>query len=437
MDINKIKEIKDSLKEFHATDSSKASGCFDKIIDLLPKEFTFLLEESHKHKRIPKEFMLSSMLFAVSSSIGTTFYIEELGFKNYGNLYFAIIGSRGDAKSEAIKVATKKLKELDDVYYQNYREELTSYNKEEGQEPKRKHLLVKDATIEAVQRIHFDNPKSLGICQDELFTLIDKMGNPNSRDGVKYRELFLEGYNNSSIDVARIGSESFRMTESYPTLIGGIQTQFIDKIFGKGNLESGFVDRLLVVFPSTKNLVLSRGSISEKAIENYNTCLGTILSYKNQSEKEDEPKKEFQIEFSDQAKDRLFQYVQGLVSAQEKAKPIIEEYMSKMQISIHKLCIVCYMMKNSSEGTFASKLNIETVELAILLNEFYFLNFNMLLAKRTQVHKELLPLDEIVKLAIKNNAEQKAVAEITGKDKGSISRRFKKVRLEMQLATRK
>ena len=254
MNLKSIKQIRNSLEEFHASDQERAIIFFDEIAELLPKEFTILLNESYEHKRIPKEFMLSSMLYAVSSAIGSTFFIEELGFKNYGNLYFAIIGSRGDAKSEAIKVATKRLKELDDVYYKDYRSVLKSYDKEEDQEPKRKQLLVKDATIEALQRIHFNNVKSIGICQDELYTMIDKMGNSNSRDGVQYRELFLEGYNNNPIDVARVGSESFRIAESYPTLIGGIQTQFIDKIFAKGNLESGFVDRLLFVFPNT-NLV--------------------------------------------------------------------------------------------------------------------------------------------------------------------------------------
>ncbi|MAL59859.1 MAG: hypothetical protein CMC14_07425, partial [Flavobacteriaceae bacterium] len=44
------------------------------ILQLLPKQYSDLIEEAFTYKRVPKEYLLSSILFAVSSSIGRTFY---------------------------------------------------------------------------------------------------------------------------------------------------------------------------------------------------------------------------------------------------------------------------------------------------------------------------------------------------------------------------
>ena len=109
--------------------------------------------------------------------------------------------------------------------------------------------------------------------------------------------------------------------------------------------------------------------------------------------------------------------------------------MAKMQISIHKFCIVAHMLKNASETNFVSELKTETLELAILFNEFYFSNFKSIINKHAAKKEEPVPLDKIVKLAIKNNAQQKEVASITGKNKSIISRAFKKENNETQPAT--
>jgi|GEM_PF-2148890 len=427
MILTTVNQIEDNLRKLHASNKDQSKEYFNKILAQLPDEFSAIIEESFEHKRVPKEFMLSSVLFAISASVGSTFFIEELGYKNYGNLYFAIIGSRGDTKSEAIKVATKRIKELDDIHYKSYRELLKTYDKEVDAEPKRKHLLIKNATIEAVHKTHYENPNSIGICEDEIYTLIDKMGNSNSRDGVQYRSFFLEGYNNHVIDVARVTSNSFRIPQSYPTFIGGIQTEFVSKIFANGNLESGFVDRILFVLPTSKNTILSRNKISESTVLKYNNCIDNILSYKNQSEREDEVKKEFHIKLSIEAQDSLFNYVQNLILKQQSSKPIIKEYIAKMQISIHKLSIIVHMLRNASRTNFVSEMNLDTIELAILLNEFYYHNFIEILKKNSSKNEEPIAMEKIVKMAIKNNAPQKDVVSVTGKDKSIVSRAFKRV----------
>lgn len=431
-----IEEIKGKLNEFSNSKRDLSADMLFSIISQLPKEFSDFIESAFIHKRIPKEYMLSSILYVISSSIGLTFFINALGYKNYANLYFAIIGSRGDAKSEAMKMATSPLKKLDDIKYADYLEKLKNYDREEGEEPKRKQCLIQNATIEAAHKIHFENPNSVGICIDEIYALIEKMGNPNSRDGLEWRTFLLEGYTNGYVDVSRKTTQSFRISDTYPTFLGGLQHQFIPKLLANGNLESGFVDRLLFTPKLTNNNKISRVNMSQQVISNYEASINNVLAYKQQSEREDEPVKQFEITASEEALELIYNYTQELLVRQNGAKPIIKEYMSKMQISIHKLCIVIFMMSHSSKSTFASVLDKSIVELAIDLNEFYLMNFDVVLGDNSKEVSIFPTTEQVISLGKKNNCSQKAIAEVTGLSKGQVSKLCKKEGGNQKLETR-
>lgn len=426
MEIEKIGDVKSSLDDISMTKRDRSLKMLNEILSLLPQEYSKLIESAFKYKRIPKEYMLSSILFTVSTSIGLTFFIDVLDYKNYGNLYFGLIGSRGDAKTEALKVATKPIKKLDDFQYKHYCEDLKLCKSDESEEIIRKQNLIQNATIESVYKIHSENPKSVGIMIDEIFSLIERMGNPNSRDGIPWRTFLLEGFTNGFVDVARKTTKSFRINETYPTLIGGLQHQFVSKLFANGNLESGFVDRVLFTPKLTSNNKLTRGQITFCELINYHSSITNILAYKKQSEQQDESIKQFKIKVSSEADQALFNYTQELVERKEKAPPILEEYISKMQISIHKLCINLFMMKHSKQSRFDLLLDIDTVNLAILLNEFYFNNFQIILEDNLNSFNKVPSLKEVIELAKKNKASQMSVAKVCGVHKSTVFRNWDK-----------
>ncbi|WP_372744423.1 DUF3987 domain-containing protein [Lutibacter sp.] len=436
MNLKKPEDIKEAIDQIDKSKKDRSISMLKDIINQLPQEFSDLINETFIHKRVPKEYSLTSILYALSTSIGLTFYIEALGYINYANLYFAIIGSRGDTKSEAMKIAAEPLKELDDMDYDIYKEDLKNCN-EDTEAPERKQLLIQNATIEAVHKTHYENPNSVGIFNDEIFSLIEKMGNPSSRDGVAWRTFLLEGFTNGYVDISRKTTKSFRLSKTYPTLLGGLQHQFIPKLFAHGNLESGFIDRLLFTPKLTRNNKLSKSQISNEIKDAYNKSIFNIIAYKRQSEQPEETIKQFQIKLSIQAEDLLFEYSQELIKKQQNAEPIIKEYMSKMQISIHKFCLLVHMMKNSSNSNFISTLELQTVELAIKLNEFYFNNFKIILEENLSQSDKEPTLGQIIQLAKKNNASQKAVAEVTGLHKGTISKNWPKSVNNQQLETPK
>lgn len=424
MDYSK-ESLEANLRLLTLNSQTSLESSLNNIIELLPKAYAMLINEAFIYKRIPKEYLLSSILFAVSSCTGLTFFVKALGYKNYANCYFTIIGSRGDTKTEAKNIAASPLIERDNIDYDNYLEEEKHRNEEESP-VKRKQILIQNASIEAAYQLHANNPNSIGIFIDEIYPLIEKMTNSNSRDGAAWRSFFLESYTNGHIDIARKTTDSFRIKETYATLMGGLQVEFIPFLFSKGNLESGFIDRLLFTTKITRNEVLTRGEIDARILTEYNKGLGNILSYKRQSELEEETKKQFQIFLTSEAENRIFSYTQELIDRQQNAPSITKEYMAKMQISIHKLSLLMFMVRNAIQSTFKSDLTIADVELAIALNEFYLLNFQTIL-KSTKDSKVSLPsVDSIIEMAKLNGATQKAVAEITGSHKGTISKKWNK-----------
>lgn len=435
MEINNLNDVKSGIeKAKQATVPLKEQAVtqLNQIINLLPNNIANLIEEAFLYQRIPKEYLLSSVLYAFSNAAGLAFSMNALGFTNFGNLFFAIIGSRGDVKSLAIDLATDPLNEFDSKSYTEF-QKLKSET-ENAEEINRKQLFLQDSTIEAAMFTHSKNKYSIGILVDELFGLIQRMSNKNSNEGVGWRSLFLQGYNNKYIEVTRKTTDCYRIDKSYPTLIGSMQKEFIPQLFANGNLESGFIDRILFTTKLTNNNKMSAQSISPEVLGKYSEGLTNLYNHRLQNE-EQEGIVSTELKLTEAAHLKLMQYVQDLINKQENLGNILFQYNAKMQISIHKLIIVVHLIINTENGNNNSPITAETVELAILLNEFYSTNFKIIVEENLRHQKIELSLDDLIRYAITNGKTQKEVVEITKYNKSTVSRHWNKI-LEEQRATR-
>ena len=430
MDVKNLKDIDDKIGNTFKTNKEIAINQLEQIISKMPVEIKTLINDAFALKRIPKEYLLSSILFAYSNAGGLAFSIKAMGYINYANLYFSIIGSRGDIKSPAMDLATFPLVKYDNEKYKEFKK--NNIELEETEKSDRKQLFLQDATIESAIYTHYKNKYSIGIFIDELYFIIEKMANKSSTEGTAWRTFFLQGNTNKHIDISRKTTESFRIEKSYPTLLGSIQSQFVPKLFADGNLESGLIDRILFTNKLTMNNQLSINDISIEASENYSKSLINLLNYRTEIENTFEMD-DLQIELDSNANKRLFDYSQELINRQNKVNDLSKEYISKMMINIHKITLLTHLILNSKRQSYQSKINIETVEIAILILEFYFINFRIVLDENINQKEKLPTTEDIIRLAIKNNATQKDVVVITGMNKSTISRKWNNEL--MQLAT--
>ena len=431
MIVNNIDEIDKKIGFAFKSNKEIALEQLEEIISKMPSEINHIINNAFHFKRIPKEYLLSSILFAFSNACGLAFSIKSLGYTNFANLYFAIIGSRGDIKSPAMDLATNPLVKYDNDKYQEYKTDKLEFPNEDNK-PTRRQLLIQDATIEAAIYSHYKNPYSIGIFVDELYFIIEKMANKNSSEGSAWRTFLLQGNTNKYIDISRKTTESFRINKSYPTLLGSIQSQFVPKLFADGNLESGLIDRILFTTKLTFNTKFSVEDIPATNIENYSTLLLNLLEYRTEIENNNEIDN-IAIELDSEAENQLFDYSQKLINRQNSCTDLTKEYISKMLINIHKIILLVHLINNSKSNTYKNKISINIVETAILIIEFYFINYKIVLEENIEKNNKPPIIEDIIKLAIKNNATQKDVVAITGMNKSSISRKWNK-ELE-QLAT--
>lgn len=425
MEFKKIEDVENSIDKVALNDKEKAINLLHEIIDLVPSELSNLINSGFYANRIPKEYMLTSILFAFSNAVGLAFGLSALGHTNFGNLFFAIVGIRGDIKSPPMKIATNALSKIDSA---NYKEG----NGSELENIKKKKILIQDATIQAAQSSHYYNPYSIGIFQDEIMLLIEKMGNKNNSDGMAWKTFLLEGYNNSVIDILRKTTESFRIDRSYPTLLGSIQEQFIPTLFANGNLESGLIDRILFTTKLTENNTLSKESIPKEVIDNYENLLSRVFGLRKSIE-EDEEIENITLRLNNESEDLLFEYIQNLINQQKKEDYIISAYLSKLQISIHKLIILIHAICSKN---IECSVEVETVKLAIKINEFYLLNFKIINSEKDTSKRQLINLDEVIRIAIQNNATQTDVIKVFGIPKSTLSRKWNEILNNMELETK-
>ena len=399
-----ISKIKEQIKETVLSDTEKLIQLRNEIIIRLPKEYRDLIEESFKLKRVPKEYLLVSILYAVGVASGKKFYTNVANYKNYANAFFVIIGSRGDNKSEALKIATKSIKCKDNNYYEDFKHASIDKSDKNKEQPVRKRYLLQDATPESCVLEHYNNPNSIGLYFDELYGYIAKMNNSNSEDGNKARVFLCSSYTNDPVDVSRKTTESFRIPVPCPSLLGGIQNEFIPDLFSKDNMSIGFVDRLLFIQKLESNTIYYRNKVDNDILKGYEKCIDNIL---------DEPvSNQKQIKYSASAVEELHSYIEKLIHLKEKSESPKHQYISKLQISIHKLAIILHLIKNSKDSSFNKELDLDTIKLAIDLNEFFKMNFEILLKQKGENFPDSI---NVLKLGLKNKAPQDHIASVVGK----------------------
>ena len=421
--IQKKMNLKNIEKEIDKRTMSKKELAIEKLKSILsssPSVITNLVTESYYQMRIPKEYLFSSTLNAVGNSIGLKVGINALGFTNYPNINSVIVGSRGDAKSIAMNIAFSPLKKYDSKAYNNYKEEVEGLTELERAVVHRRRLLIKRGSFEGALDTHVHNPDSNGILLGEITGFIQNMNNPNSRDGEKWLTYLLDGFTNEYDDNVLKTSESHRLDKTFPMIIGSVQNQLVSVVFSKNNLFSGLIDRFQFTNQLESYDKVTKGNVSKEVRDIYKHFIDRILALREQEGT-------FYLNLNTEAESLLIKYLQSLVDESKIIASPMKEYIAKLEIYIHKLIIIVHVINSLSKGrSLPKEVSVDDVKLAIEINDFYKLNFEILL-DFIDFESSDTSIKDVVKYAKTNGLKQKDVVEFTGKDKSNINREWKKV----------
>jgi len=246
-------------------------------IEVYPRIIQDFIIDAEKTLNFNRDFFAASILSAISLAIGNSYRVNiKETWTTKCNLFIAIVGDSGDGKSHPLKEAFQPIDDKENEYYENYKEERARYldNPQGLKEPIGKRLLLRDFTLEALTRVHSQNPKGIGILADELLGWLKNLGRFNSGSDM---ESYLEIWNGRKITSDRVGNVSI-IKDAFVNIIGGIQRDKLYEILKKDFEANGFVYRILWVDPGPQNFIPENDSeLNPIHKKNYQVIINKLL----------------------------------------------------------------------------------------------------------------------------------------------------------------
>ncbi|MGL4781727.1 MAG: DUF3987 domain-containing protein [Bacteroidales bacterium] len=243
-------------KEYRPREKKGASeGDFP--FHVFPDEIQTLIEDYSEKRAFSKVLLANSIMAVFSGAIGLNYRYElSNGWEGFANLYMVMVGRASISKSPTMKFAMSPIMDLEKDWYESHQYQFADWevrkasNKKGFSEPAptRRKMMLNDATIEALIKIHSANKKGLILFRDELAGWLNSFNNYRGGSGADQQN-YLSIWDNAAVSNERAGREQEQfLPESYLTIFGGIQPKILND-FAKGNRkDDGFLLRFLFCF---------------------------------------------------------------------------------------------------------------------------------------------------------------------------------------------
>lgn len=259
-------------------------------LELLPESLRAYVRDVTDRQGCPVDFVAIGAMVSLSGAVGRRRQIAAKRQDDWivvPNLWGMAIGRPSSMKSPALDAATAPLREIERDASQAFEQEKQEYGIEEqlhkltakaaektasGKinsdfsgaraalravseqapvEPKRKRLIVNDASVEKLQELMADNDMGLVLVRDELPGWLQKL---ESEDHAEARSFVLTAYTGrASFTVDRIGRGTVHIPAVCLSIIGGIQPAKVARIIRgavTGASDDGLLQRFqLVTWP--------------------------------------------------------------------------------------------------------------------------------------------------------------------------------------------
>ena len=229
-------------------------------IEIFPKPIQAYILECNETLDSSIDYMGCSMLWMISVIVGNSIQIEvKKGWNETATIWLAVVGKAGLGKTPSIHNIIKPLlsannKEIKNYIKQaekfEYYDKLSAKDKKEHEEihkPIKTQFIANDITIEALVELHQENKNSIGVFKDELAGWFKDMN--------KYREgsdleFWLSTWSGKAISLNRKTAKSSFVDKPLVSVLGGIQPSILNAFYTEDNKDNGFMDRMLLSYPS-------------------------------------------------------------------------------------------------------------------------------------------------------------------------------------------
>lgn len=238
--------------------------------EVFPSGVRNMVKAVAKSLGLPDDFIAVHVLNFAGTAIGKSRLIEiKQGYRQYPNLYTALIGETGMGKSPSLDKAFEPTGKLQSEAHESYRMAMEEYEtriaeydamgkqqKEQAIEPEKPTLreyYTSQATTEAIFKMLNFNPRGIVVKLDELSSLVKGMNQYKGGRGDD-REHFLSCWANADIKINRVrDDEPLIIPKPFLSVTGNLPPDILPKLETQGE-EDGFIDRFLFAYPDNQTL---------------------------------------------------------------------------------------------------------------------------------------------------------------------------------------
>lgn len=340
--------------------------------EVFPECIQEVIFEAENKFQFSVDYLGAGILSAISASIGTTYKLEvKKGWLQKCNLYMVIVGRTGDAKSPAMELCFKPIRDREDLLYKKFEEELKEYEEslENDQnkltKPFLERFLINDFTPEALIQVHSNNKRGVCIIIDELHGWIKNFNRYNNSGE---EQAYLTFWSGGSITIDRASGKCIRLKDPFIGVMGSTQISVLKEFAKGGRSANGFMDRLLFVFPENqKTIKWNINQVDERILHNYSTVLSNLMDLKMNENNESNI-----IPIEEKAKKYLFDWQNSLPDnyffEYERSIGI------KLQEYVFRFALILQLLFHASENSTDREVQLFAVKGGIKLFDYFYFN---------------------------------------------------------------
>jgi len=252
-------------------------------IDIFPDNIQNYILQCHKTLNSSIDYMGCSFMWMSSVIIGNSLQVQvKNGWKETTNLWLSIVGKAGLGKTPSISNIIFPLMKANNNEVKNFIKQNDKYiayiskdkeerkNEEEIKKPIKTQFIVNDITLEALVDLHEESDNAVGVFKDELAGWFKDMN--------KYRagsdlEFWLSSWSGKAVSLNRKTSKSAFVEKPLMPVLGGIQPSILNLFYTEENKDNGFIDRMLLSYPSLEIETYNDNEMSNEILEWYGACI--------------------------------------------------------------------------------------------------------------------------------------------------------------------
>ena len=356
-------------------------------LDAFPAKIQDMILALARQENYTIEYMMASLLMAVSTAIGNAINIRiRGGWISNSALYMILVGRPGTGKTPPLDFAFRPIRKHDAQAVKQFKLEMEQYNnlvesnkgKKENttplpDKPVLRRTIISDFTPEALMRALDDNQRGIVVYVDEIMGMFNAV-NQYSRG--QLIEQLLTAFSGKPLDISRC-SMPIPIHIEYPfiNIVGTMQTTRMHELIEKGYKENGLLDRIIFVYPSSQEIA-DWQSDEDSSFDKYSTMWESIIDKVISLpfvENGDDRNTQTILDFSSEAKVYFTNWRNNAIRAinQIQDDGLVDSRVIKAPMITARLALVLQIFRWACGEVHKDFVDIDSTKSAIALSEYF------------------------------------------------------------------